>query len=180
MSLKKQLYNTSYIEGKFTLRSGLKTNKGYFDKYLFESNPKLLRETAERISLMLDFPNNIDYIAGLELGGVPIAVMLSQIINLPTIFVRKRAKIYGTAKLAEGPSVKGKTLLIIEDVTTSGGQVVISAQDLRDRGAIINDTISVIDRGQGATKALKDIDITLHPLYSLSELKSVATACLKE
>lgn len=89
------------IRGEFTLRSGLTTDE-YFDKYRFEGDPQLLRRVAERMVPLL--PSDTQVLGGLELGGVPIATMVSALTGLPAIFVRKQAKTYCTRKLAEGPS----------------------------------------------------------------------------
>ncbi|MCP4965869.1 MAG: orotate phosphoribosyltransferase, partial [bacterium] len=122
------------LSGGFRLRSGL-TADTYFDKYQFESDPELLAAVAAHMEKPI--PANTDMLAGLELGGVPVATALSLASGLPAVFVRKKAKEYGTAKLAEGPSIEGKRLLVVEDVITTGGQIVLSTQDLRERGAII-------------------------------------------
>ena len=74
-------------------------------------------------------------LAGLEMGGIPIATALSLASGIPAAFVRKKAKDYGTCKFAEGADVGGKKTLVIEDVITSGGQVLMSAADLRSVGA---------------------------------------------
>ena len=116
-------------------------------------------------------PNEYDLLAGLELGGVPIATSISLETGKPVVFVRKQAKEYGTCKFAEGMDVKGKKLLIVEDVVTSGGQVVISTNDLRQHGAIIEKAICVIDREAGGKEALAKIGIELTPLFTMTELK---------
>ena len=108
--------------------------------------------------------------AGLELGGVPIATALSLQTGLPAYFVRKEAKKYGTERLVEGGDVEGKHLLVIEDVVTSGGQVVLSTDDLRAAGAVITDALCVIDRESGAAEALAASGITLHALFTTSDL----------
>jgi len=117
-SLARRIYNTAHITGEFTLRSGAKSNE-YFDKYLFEADPKLLKDIAQALVPLV--PSGIDALAGLEMGGIPIATMLSQFTGLPVLFVRKKAKDYGTCKIAEGGAVAGRKLLIVEDVVTSGG-----------------------------------------------------------
>ncbi len=132
-----------YLEGHFVLRSG-QVATFYFDKYLFESNPSLLRAVAEHAAALV--PEGTDVLAGLELGGVPIATALSLLTGLPQVLVRKQAKQYGTAKLAEGPDVAGRRLLVVEDVVTTGGQVVLSAEELRRRGASVENVLCVIDR----------------------------------
>lgn len=125
LKLARKIYQTSYLRGEFQLRSG-EVSHEYFDKYLFESDPALLNEIAQAMSPFI--PGSVDALAGLELGGIPIATMLCQITGLPTLFVRKEAKPYGTCKLAEGGSIDGKKLLIVEDVVTTGGQIIQSAQ----------------------------------------------------
>src|SRR5271154_6400971 len=131
-SLARRIYETSHITGEFTLRSGAKSNE-YFDKYLFEANPQLLKDIAEALVPLV--PPGIDALAGLEMGGIPIATLLSQFTGLPVLFVRKKAKEYGTCKIAEGGTVRGRKLLIVEDVVTSGGAILDAAQALRDEGA---------------------------------------------
>lgn len=165
-----EIYNTSHIRGSFKLRSGALSNE-YFDKYLFESKPELLKIIAENMLKIL--PKDYDVIAGLEMGAIPIATMLSQLTKKPLTFVRKKAKEYGTCKFAEGAEVAGKKVLIVEDVVTSGGQVVLSVNDLRSAGAIISNAVCVIDRESGGSEALLAIDVTLTALYKMSEIKEL-------
>ncbi len=168
-SLARLITQRSLITGEFLLRSGAVSNE-YFDKYLFESDPTLLRAVAEALAPLV--PPGIDALAGLELGGVPLAVMLGQVTGLPTLFVRKQAKEYGTRRLAEGGEVDGRTLLIVEDVVTSGGQVVLSTRDLKERGAVVNTALCVIDREAGGMAALAAEGVELRALYTMSELKA--------
>ena len=123
-ALARTIYERTHLTGEFVLRSGAVSNE-YFDKYRFESDPALLREIAEALVPLV--PSGIDGLAGLELGGVPIATMLSQVTGLPAFFVRKEAKTYGTCQLAEGGDIEGLRLLVVEDVVTSGGQVITRA-----------------------------------------------------
>ena len=167
--LAKSIFDTAYLTGEFLLRSGKISNE-YFDKYQFESKPELLEEIAINLATMIDI--DFDYLAPLEMGGIPIATALSMIINKPMIFVRKKAKEYGTQKFAEGPSIKGKKLLIVEDVVTSGGQIIISVNQLREEGAVIDTSICVIDRESGGKEALQKEGIKLIPLYTMTELKN--------
>lgn len=167
--LAKHVYNVSHLTGEFKLRSGIISNE-YFDKYQFESNSELLISIAiqlNRLASLIKF----DYMAALEMGGIPVATAMSMLNKKSMVFVRKEAKQYGTAKLAEGPDINGKTLLIIEDVVTSGGQIIISANELRERGATINDAICVIDRESGGREKLAEAGIKLHSLFTMSELK---------
>jgi orotate phosphoribosyltransferase len=169
--LARTIYERTHLTGEFRLRSGTVSNE-YFDKYLFESDPELLRAIGQALVPLL--PPDADALAGLELGGVPLATMLSQLTGLPTLFVRKEAKSYGTCRLAEGGDVDGRRLAVVEDVVTSGGQVVASCGDLRDRGAIVDHAVCVIDRESGGSKDLADIDVELRALFTMSELERAA------
>ena len=167
--LAKRIYDTAHITGEFLLRSGVTSNE-YFDKYLFEANPDLLKHIA--LAMVEHVPPGIDALAGLEMGGIPIATMLSQLTGLPVLFVRKEAKKYGTCKIAEGGQVKGRKLLIVEDVVTSGGAILDAAKALREEGAVLADVICVIDRESGGGSAnLAKIDLKLKALFTMSELK---------
>jgi orotate phosphoribosyltransferase len=96
--------------------------------------------------------------------------MLAQVTGLPALFVRKQAKDYGTCRLAEGGEVTGRRLVVIEDVVTSGGQVVASAADLRGEGAVIDTVLCVIDREAGGVEALAAEGLQLRALFTMSQL----------
>jgi len=169
--LARAIYAVSHLTGHFTLRSGA-TSDEYFDKYRFESDPALLARIAAALAPLV--PAGVDALAGLELGGVPLAVALSRVTGLPALFVRKEAKTYGTCQLAEGGELDGRQLLVVEDVVTSGGQVVTSCGDLRARGGRVGDALCVIDRQAGGPAALGGIGVTLHPLFTMEELTGAA------
>ena len=172
-ALARAIYECSHLTGTFTLRSGAVSNE-YFDKYRFESDPALLRAIAEALAPLV--PAGTDALAGLELGGVPLATALSHVTALPACFVRKEAKTYGTCQLAEGVDVDGLHLTVVEDVVTSGGQVVTSCGDLRERGAIVEHALCVIDRESGGPAALADIGVELRPLFTMTELDAAGAA----
>ena len=163
-----KIYQTASITGEFKLRSGITSNQ-YFDKYRFESQPVILKAIAEHMAKMI--PPGTEVLAGLEMGGIPIATMISQITGLPTCFVRKEAKTYGTCKYAEGSDIEEKRVLVIEDVVTSGGQIILSTADLRKMHAHIEDVICVIDREQGGREKLETAGLNLHSLFTRSELE---------
>jgi orotate phosphoribosyltransferase len=165
------LFRIAHLTGTFVLRSGATSNE-YFDKYLFESHPQVLRAIAEHLAPLI--PHGIEVLAGLEMGGIPIATALSLHTGLPCAFVRKKPKDYGTRKFAEGCDVAGKRVLIIEDVVTSGGQVIESAKDLRGVGAVIAPVLCVIDREAGGREKLLEQRLHLTALFSMSELKASA------
>jgi orotate phosphoribosyltransferase len=166
-----QIFKHAHLTGTFRLRSG-QTSTEYFDKYQFESTPLLLAQIAEHLAPMI--PANADYLGALEMGGIPIATALSLKTGVPVVFVRKEAKEYGTCKFAEGPPIKGKRLCLIEDVITTGGQVLISTKDLRSEGAIIDHVLCVIDRSEGKTEKIREAGLELRPLYTMAELKAAA------
>jgi orotate phosphoribosyltransferase len=166
-TLAKRLSTAAHLRGSFRLRSGA-TSAEYFDKYRFEAQPALLKEIADRLAARL--PANFDSLAGLEMGGIPIATLLSQVTGKPTLFVRKKAKEYGTCRFAEGGEVKDRRLLIVEDVVTSGGQIIESVRALRGEGAIISDVVCVIDRQAGGRENLEKEGLSLVSLFSKSEL----------
>ena len=171
-ALARAIYDVSHITGTFTLRSGVVSNE-YFDKYRFESDPALLRAIAEAMAPAV--PTGTEMLAGLELGGVPIATMLSQVTGIPALFVRKEAKTYGTCQLAEGADITGTRLTVVEDVVTSGGQVVLSCGDLRERGAVVEHALCVIDRESGGPAALTEVAVDLHALFTMTELTAAGT-----
>ena len=167
--LTQAIYDVAHLTGEFKLRSGITSNE-YFDKYQFESDPKLLKAIAEQMAPMV--PKGTEYLAGLEMGGLAIVTALSLETGIPAVFVRKKAKDYGTCKLAEGPPIEGKKLLIVEDVITSGGQVIISGNDLKSIGAIVSQVVCVIDREQGGRGKLEEAGYELTSLFTMTELKA--------
>jgi len=166
--LAKAIADKCTLSGEFKLRSGVVSNI-YFDKYLFEADPTLLREVSLMMKELL--PEG-DVLAGLEMGGIPLATMIGQHTDMQVLFVRKDAKEYGTCKLAEGGEVDGKRLVLIEDVVTSGGAILDGTKALRERGAIVEDVVCVINRESGGVENLAEAGLTLHYLFTKSELES--------
>ncbi len=142
------------LTGEFTLRSGQVASE-YFDKYLFEADPALLARVVDQ---MVDLvPEGTELLGGLELGGVPIATVLSARTGLPALFVRKQAKEYGTCKLAEGPEVSGRRVTLVEDVITTGGAVRDATRALRAAGAVVETVVCAIDRSPEGENPLADV-----------------------
>lgn len=135
------------LQGQFRLRSG-QVSSTYFDKYRFEADPVLLKRVAAEMIPLL--PNGTQVLAGLELGGVPIATAISLATGIPTAFVRKKAKEYGTCLAVEGGNVRGKRVVLIEDVITTGGAVADAARLVSEAGANIIGVVCAIWRGDGA------------------------------
>ena len=155
------------LSGEFTLRSG-QVSQEYFDKYLFESDPVLLARVADRMVDLL--PKDTDLLGGLELGGVPIATVVSLRTGLPALFVRKQAKEYGTCKLAEGPDITGRRVTLIEDVITTGGAVRDATNALRAAGAIVEVVVCAIDRSPEGVNPLEDVQLVVRPVLTKAEL----------
>ena len=156
-----------HLRGEFMLRSG-QTASVYFDKYLFEAEPTVLGQVARRMAALV--PADTEVLAGLELGGVPVATALSLETGIPIAFVRKEAKTYGTAKLAEGSEVAARRVLIVEDVITTGGQVATSTEQLRALGATVETVLCAIDRGAGDHTRLVSIGVQTISLFRAEDL----------
>lgn len=155
------------LQGQFELRSGQLSHE-YFDKYLFESDPQLLRRVCEAMVPLI--PSDTDLLGGLELGGIPLATVVSQLTGIPTLFVRKSAKTYGTCKIAEGADITGKTITLIEDVITTGGAVRDAAQALRGADGTVSTVICAINRSTDPTAVLRDVALTVQAVLTRTDL----------
>ena len=161
------------LSGTFTLRSG-QVSSEYFDKYLFESDPALLARVAEQMVPLL--PDDTELLGGLELGGIPIATMLSSLTRRPALFVRKQAKTYGTCKLAEGPQVEGRRVTLVEDVITTGGAVRDATNALREAGAVVEVVVCAIDRSPEGENPLADVGLEVRPVLTKADLDAARAA----
>lgn len=167
-TLAKKVFDIAHLRGEFLLRSG-KTSNEYFDKYQFEARPEILNSLADAMIELL--PDQFDLLGAMEMGGIPIATAIALKTGKEMVFVRKESKEYGTCKFAEGPDIEGKTICLIEDVITTGGQVVISTGMLREQGATVKDVIAVIDRSLGDHSKLEATNLKLKALFTMDELK---------
>jgi len=174
-ALAKQIRDCAFLTGGFTLRSGA-VSTIYWDKYRFESDPKVLRAIARQMRRLL--PSGMDRLAGLELGGVPLATALSLESRVPALFVRKVAKSYGTANLVEGGFRQGEHAVVVEDVVTSGGQVCTSVQQMRGLGLVVEHVICVIDREEGGAQKIAGVGCRLWPLFTMGALERLAAGGL--
>ena len=152
--------------GRFVLTSGAVSDY-YINIKKASSNPKILKILAKE---MVEYAQGYDFIAGMELGAVPLIVALSLETNIPYLIIRKEKREHGTSKQIEGEDAKGKRVLVIEDVTTSGGSVVKSIQILRENKAIVDEVIVVVDRETGAEEKLRNVDVAFIPLLSVSDI----------
>ncbi|WP_042696464.1 orotate phosphoribosyltransferase [Methanocorpusculum bavaricum] len=150
--------------GDFTLASGAQS-RYYIDVKTAIMQPKLLQEIAAEVAASFEF----ECIAGVAVGGVPLAVAVSLAADKPCAVIRAAAKDHGKNEMIIG-NVKGKRVILIEDVTTSGGSSKYGVDELRKAGALIDTVITVVDREGGAEKLLAADGVTLHALVKASEL----------
>ena len=165
--LAKRIADVALLRGEFTLRSGRKSNY-YLDKYLFETQPDILRELgklfAERI------PAGVTRIAGPELGAIALAAAASMASGKPFVIVRNQKKGYGSGKLLEGKIEPGETVVIIEDVLTTGGQVLEAVKSLESAGAKVAGILGVLDRQEGARENIESAGYKFEALFTTSDL----------
>ena len=152
--------------GRFVLTSGAISNY-YIDIKKASTNPIILKKIAEA---MAEYAKDYDLLAGMELGAVPLIVALSLETKIPYAIIRKEKREHGASKQIEGAEVKGKKVLVIEDVVTSGGSVLKSIRILRDNGALVDEVVVVVDREAGAEKKLQELDASFIPLISVSDI----------
>ncbi len=167
MTLESRILKASKIYGSFKLRSG-KISDSYFDKYQFESIPELLADIAKAMESKI--PAGTEILAGLEMGGIPIVTMLSQVTGLHSAFIRKEAKEYGTCRYSEGAPLKEKRILLIEDVVSSGGAIIDAVAMLRADGVEVTTALCVIDRETGGYENLQAHGVELLSLFKQSEI----------
>lgn len=173
LELARDIDRTCRLTGTFTLRSG-QTVTEYFDKYLFESQPALLQRVGEGMLPLL--PPETTLLGGLELGGVPLATVLSAMTGHPVVFVRKKAKSYGTRRLAEGADVAWAHVTLIEDVITTGGAVREATLALRELGATVSTTVCAIDRSGHTGGPLRDVDVETRAVLTKADLDDALSA----
>ncbi len=155
--------------GKFVLTSGKESNY-YVDIKQASTNPKVLKEIAEEMSKLIS-SDNVDIIAGMELGAVPLAVALSLETKIPYVIIRKEKPTHGTGKQLVGNFTSSQHALVVEDVATTGGSIVKALIALRDGGLTVKKVLVVVDREEGAEENLKDQKIELISLVKASDLK---------
>ncbi len=152
--------------GRFVLTSGAISDY-YIDIKKASTDPKILKLIAQEMS---SHTKGYDLLAGMELGAVPLVVALSLETQIPYVIIRKEKREHGTGKQIEGGEVKGKSVLIIEDVTTSGGSVIKTIQILRENNAEVEKALVVVDRESGTREKLKKLEVEFIPLVSVSEI----------
>jgi orotate phosphoribosyltransferase len=152
--------------GRFVLTSGAISDY-YIDIKKASTDPKILKFIAQQMS---QYVNGYDLLAGMELGAVPLVVALSLETGIPYVIIRKEKREHGTGKQIEGGDVKGKSVLVVEDVTTSGGSTIKTIQILRENDAEVEKVLVVVDRESGARQKLEKLEVEFIPLVSVSEI----------
>jgi orotate phosphoribosyltransferase len=166
--LAERIRSVAYLEGDFTLRSG-KKSRFYVDKYLFETQPDILAELGRRLAEKVTGRTSL--IAGAELGGVALAAAAAMAAKLPFLIVRNAKKDYGTGKMYEGRIQAGDVVLLVEDIATTGGQVLEAAAVIQSAGATVEKIVAVVDRDQGASQKIREAGFTFESLLDSADLR---------
>ncbi len=145
-ALARQVAEVAVLKGQFVLRSG-KTSKFYLDKYRLATQPQILSAVSKALAARV--PAKAQLLAGPELGAVPLVAVISLELNKPYVIVRKQSKEYGTSKRIEGVYSKGQSVVLIEDVLTTGGAVISAAEACRDEGLDILGVLGILNRNKG-------------------------------
>lgn len=174
--LARLLFEHALLRGRFTLRSGLVTDR-YFDKYRVSCEPRLLGPVAGRLAdLLRDHAHDATRIVAPELGAVPLATALSLELGIPFAIVRSQGKRHGTANLLEGPVEAGERAVLVEDVVTTGGAAVEALHVARGAGLQVDHALCLLDRDEGGRAALARVDVELHALLDAGQLAAAADA----
>jgi orotate phosphoribosyltransferase len=163
----RRIKETAYLEGDFTLRSG-KKSKYYLDKYLFETCPDILKALGREFARHVT--GDVTLVAGAELGGIALAAATAMETGKPWIIVRNSKKDYGTGKLIEGRIAPGDVVLLVEDIATTGGQVLEAAKVITAAGAQVAKIVATIDRKQGAREAITAAGYAFDSLLTKEDL----------
>ncbi len=168
-SLADELLSAGCVKfGDFTLKSGLKSPI-YIDLRQIISYPKLLSEVAQAylpILSLLQFSR----IAGLPYAAIPIATAISLAGNYPMIYPRKEAKSYGTKAEIEGEYHAGETVVVIDDLATTGGSKFEAIEKLTSAGLVVKDVVVLVDRQSGAKESLAQAGYSMHAVLTVGQL----------
>ena len=159
--------NEVFLQGDFTLSSGKKSDY-YINMKKSITDPEILSTISKLITELIG-EEDIDKVAGPALGAVPIATAVSLESKLPLLMIRKEKKGYGTSKLIEGELNEGDNVIVVEDVSTTGGSLLKAIKAIQNNGGNVKRAFVVVDRQEGAIEAFKEEGIVLEPLISVNE-----------
>ncbi len=161
-----RLHRAAFLQGEFVLSSGRRSTF-YIDKYLFETQPDLLRDIARLLAGAL--PSGTTRLVGPALGGVPLATAVALETGLPFVIVRPETKDHGTGRTIEGRIEPGDRVVVLEDVVTTGGQAVRAARAVEAAGARVLEVLAVVDRHEGGREGVEAAGYRYAVLYDLAE-----------
>ncbi len=153
--------------GKFTLSSG-KESDYYVDMKRAITDPEILLKVAEIISEKIS-ELEIDRIAGPALGAIPIVTAVSIVSKNPMLMIRKTKKDYGTSELIEGDLNEGDSVIVLEDVTTTGNSLINAVKAVSENGGLVKKAYVIVDRNEGAIENLKKEGVDLEPLVTVKD-----------
>lgn len=167
LELARDLVQAAHLRGDFLLSAGNRSSY-YFDKYLFETKPAILRRLGRFLANLV--PPDTDRLAAPELGAVLLGGAVSMELGLPLVVVKKEAKQYSTARVIEGELHPGEKVCLLEDVVTTGTQAIRAARKLAEAGAIVNSVVVVLDREEGGEDAMAESGLRYRPLFRKRDL----------
>jgi orotate phosphoribosyltransferase len=165
--LARRVKAAAFLRGEFSLRAGQQQSDAeFFDSYLVQADPTLLADAAAAMAALV--PDEASMLAGLQLGGVPLATLLGQLTKRPVRFVRTREGRSG--RLIEGGPVDGEPVVLIDDAITDGAAPLAAVETIRGAGGVLDTVVCFIDRGQGGRAALAGAGIALRAVLDPADL----------